>query len=227
MPHQLDAVMTLDDFEDEILFTRAALQADPDATDFLPNTQDWLGRVDAVRAKERKAREVIANTDATRAVTNVRLDKACVSLGDDLLASVKKDRTSARWRQFFRDLPVSQFIRQALDRQVSTVRGWLGASQDPVLEKHRAELERWTQAAEAALDRTRGSSAIRGEAWVGREELAEALTRERDGLHDALSGRARERDLPRDWADLFFRVERRSKKATPPTTGSTSADSVG
>src|SRR5690349_5453945 len=134
---------------------------------------------------------MIANTDAARAVANVRLDRACVGFGDSLLAAVKKDRTSARWKQFFRDLAVSQFIRQALDRQVSTVRGWLGASQDPVLEQHRAELERWSKVAEAALEQTRGSSAVRGEAWVAREELAEGLTRERDGLRDALAARAR------------------------------------
>jgi hypothetical protein len=55
MPRQLDAVMTRDDFEGEILFTRAALQADPDASDLSATTDGWLGRVDAVRAKERKA----------------------------------------------------------------------------------------------------------------------------------------------------------------------------
>lgn len=97
----------------------------------------------------------------------------------------------------------------------------LGASQDPVLEQHRAELERWSKVAEAALEQTRGSSAVRGEAWVAREELAEGLTRERDGLRDALAARARERDLPRDWPDLFFRVERRGKKAGDDGSAST------
>jgi len=41
--------------------------------------------------------------------------------------------------------------------------------------------------------------------------MARDLTRERDGLDDALSARARERGLPREWPDLFFRVQSRSK----------------
>ena len=39
---------------------------------------------------------------------------------------------------------------------------------------------------------------VRGEAQIGREELAETLTRERDALHEQLSARARERKLPRE-----------------------------
>ena len=45
-------------------------------------------------------------------------------------------------------------------------------------------------------------------AWqVARARLAEDMTRERDGLWAALDEHRREQNLPRDWPDLFFRVE--------------------
>jgi hypothetical protein len=204
--------MTFDTFEDEMLFTRAALAADPDSADLVSATESWLGLIDAARAKDRDARAAIANTDAARVVANGRLDRACGAFGDDLHRAVEKDRAATRWTQFF-SVPVSRFVRQALSRQSVTVRAWLMSSMDAVLEQHRDALERWTAAAEKALVQTRGTALVRGGARQAREELAEELTRERDGLHDALRSRGRERGLPRDWSDVFFRVESRSGAA--------------
>jgi hypothetical protein len=198
--------MTLDAIGDEILFTSAALAADPDAADLAAPVETWLALIDAARAADRKARHAIAKTDAARVVANDRLDRACAAFGDDLYAAVAKDRTSARWTQFF-SMPVSRFVRQALGRQVQTVRGWLAGSKDAVLEQHRAVLEARAADADAALVATKGTALVRGEVHQGREHLAEELTRERDGLRDALAARARERHLAREWADLFFRTE--------------------
>src|SRR5262245_20978551 len=125
--------------------------------------------------------------DAARVVANDRLDNACVNFGDDLKSAVKKDLTAPRWLQFF-NIAVSKFIRQRLANQVQTVRGWLRSS-DPVLDKHRTALDTWSKAADDALVQTRAVATVRGEAWIAREEMAEDLTRERDGLHDALSAR--------------------------------------
>jgi hypothetical protein len=113
---------------------------------------------------------------------------------------------------------VSRFVRRALERQVSTVRGWLAlaAGQEAVLDTHRAGLERWATAADVAITRTRGTALVRGQAAQARVEMAEALTRERDGLHEALAARARERDLPREWPSVFFRLERRRAAAPAP-----------
>ena len=174
--------------------------------------------IDAARAQERGARRALAETDAERAVADQRLDAACVGFGDELLLAVKKDREARRWTQFF-SVPVSRFVRRALERQVSTVRGWLAlaAGQEAVLDTHRAGLERWATAADEAITRTRGTALVRGQAAQARVEMAEALTRERDGLHEALAARARERDLPREWPSVFFRLERRRAAAPAPT----------
>lgn len=213
MPHAIAADATFDTIESEILFTRAALRADPDATDLLSHTDTWLSLVEPARAKERAAREAVENANAERAVANARLDATCVAFGDDLHMAVQKDHRAARWLQFF-PIAVSSFVKQALARQVVTVKGWITSSKDPVLEKHRANLETWAARADDALVKTRGTALVRGEAHQAREDLAAELTRERDGLHEALSARARDRELPRDWADVFFRTESRPRSAS-------------
>ena len=110
-------------------------------------------------------------------------------------------------------------MRQGLARQVATVRGWVEGAKDPVLDEHRDELRRWAEAADKALVDTRGAAATRrGELWQRREELADTLTRERDSLRDALAELARDKRLPRDWPDVFFRAStrRRSRKDAEP-----------
>jgi hypothetical protein len=203
-PRKITPKMTLDEIETEIFFTRAALKADPDAQDLLPMTDDWISLVDTARAKDRAAREAGADADATRVVANSRLDRACERFGDDLFLAVKKDRTAARWTQFF-SVAVSKFVRQALSKQVARVKAWL-LSTDPALEPHRGDLDTWSKASAAALAQTAGVATVRGEARIAREQTADDLTRERDGLYEGLSARARERGLPRDWASQFFRT---------------------
>jgi hypothetical protein len=207
MPRRLEPETTFDDLEDEVLFTTAALAADPDAADLATMTSTWLSQIAAARAQSLAVRQEAAKADARRIVANARLDVACTTFGDALLAAVAKDRTSARWRTFFAE-PVSSFVKQALATQVRTVRGWLALPADAALEPLRPTLTTWADAADAAQTQTASVGASRGQVWQAREALAEALTRERDGLHSALGQRARDRNLARDWPDLFVLVRR-------------------
>jgi hypothetical protein len=216
MPRKLRPAESLDVFEDEVIFTIAALQADPDAEDLLEHTDDWLERIDKTRATDRDMRVKVASIDARRAVANGRLDESCTEFGLDLQRAVSRDTTSPRWRQFFNS-PISVFVRRALDRQVSTVQGWLAQSQDEALEPHRAELTTWANRAADALRDTSGAALLRGQARIAREALAEDLTRERDALRDALAQRARDRKHPRDWPDLFFRTSTRPAASEEPS----------
>jgi len=212
MPRKVPDDITFDDAEHEVIFTRAALAADPDAEAFLPMTDGWLGLVDSARSAERAARIAAAEADAQRVVANSRLDQVCVWFGDDLFIAVGKDKSAPRWTKFFSSA-VSRFVRQALPKQVQSVKGWLDAGNDPILQKHKPELSKWSDAADAALTKTRGTAVARGDAWEKREEMADSLTRERDGLHEALRAHARDKGLPRTWADTFFRVERKGGSA--------------
>ncbi|UJR86131.1 hypothetical protein [Sandaracinus amylolyticus] len=205
MPRKIKADESLDTLEEEVLFTHAALEADEDAADLVTDTEGWLALVDAQRARERAARIAEAGASAHRTVANARLDDACRDFGNRL--ALEAEPTSARWTRFF-NRQVSRWVVQRLVTQIAGVRGWLTITGDALLETHRPALTRWSDAAQAALDRTAASAQVRGAARVGREELALDLTRERDGLHAALVTRAAERGLPRDWPARFFRTER-------------------
>lgn len=209
MPRKIDADWTFDAIEDEILFTRAALEADPDAADLAPQTDDWLGLVDDTRDRDRAARMAEANANALRIIANGRLDDACTHFGKRL--AVETERTSARWKRFF-TRPVSIWVSQRLASQISAVRAWLTITDDTVLEASREPLTRWSDAAHASLERTASSAQVRGAARVAREQLATDLTRERDGLEAALSARAAERGLSREWPSRFFRVASRASR---------------
>lgn len=220
LPRKLPADISFDEADDEIIFTRAALLADPDAKDLITETDDWMGYVDKARSIERDARIAKAEADAERSVANDRFDDACILFSDDLYLDVGKDRSVARWLMFF-SVPVHRFVRQALDKQMGKVGGWLSGSQDPVLEKHRGHLDAWLKACDTAVGKQRSAAVMAGTAKLTREEMADALTRERDGLFELLSARARERKLPRDWPSRFFKVIRAKdeREETPPGEG--------
>lgn len=222
MPRQLAADMTLDALEDEVIYTQSALRADPDATDLIAMTADWFPQIDAVRAADRSLRETIGNTDASRMVANQRLDSACILFGRELLYDVGNDRSSPRWTQFFK-VPPGQFVKQALSKQVNTIRGWLAGATDPVLDVHRTTLSSWSTSADTALVNTQALATLRGQQWQLRTQTTSTLTQSRDALHRVLAQRALERKLDRDWPDVFFRTETRpSEREASSTTNGTS-----
>jgi hypothetical protein len=219
MPRQFDVETTNEELVDEVLFTRAALRADPDAASLLPRTDAWLGWIDELRIKQRNTAEAVANTDAARAVANSRLDYVTSRFGDSLNLAVKKDRASARWKQFFGGYAsFVEFCKQALGSQVLAVLAW-EPIQDATFEPFRADAIKWARAAETALSHTAATATVRGEAALLEEKVVGDLTRERDGLHAALVNIANEKELPRGWPDTFFRVGARAKpkKSAPPS----------
>lgn len=181
-----------------------------DASDLLPSTDSWLGGVDTARDKDKAARTAAMEASAHRSVANTRLDRHCRSFGRDLAHALENDRSSARWHRFFPGT-VDEFISQPLETQANACIAWLPL-EEPVLAPHVASIERWARAAKAAVDLTVASAQVRGAAMVAREQAAENLTRARDGLAIALSARAAERGLPRDYADDFFIQERKKKE---------------
>lgn len=205
--------MTLDTLESEAMFTLSMLRADPNTSDLTSLAIPWQSQVDAIRTSEQQFRQLEADTDAARIVANQYLDSTCTRFGDELLLACGKNRTSPRWTRFF-TVPVSEFNKQALARQVSIVQSWLTVTDD-VLEKYRKELDQWAQQCDVALVNTDAVTVKRRDSWAAREQLALELTRARDALPRTLSERADERGLGRTWADLFFRVEARKSTTTP------------
>lgn len=206
MPRKLDGSSTLDTLEDEVMFTIASLQADPDAAELLSATSDWMAKIDSVRAIDREVRQAVATTDAKRVNANIRLDIAVLSFADELLMDVDKNRQDPRWQEFFKETP-SRFVNRPLQEEVTTVQGWVSASSDPVLENNRSSLSAYANEAQTALVSTASLSSRRSSLKQARAALAEGLTADRDALHRQLAERARASELPRTWPDSFFRTE--------------------
>ena len=204
MPRGLTSEMTLDTSESEAMFTLSMLRADPNTADLAPLAEGWQALIDPVRTFDRDFRQLEADTDAARITANQYLDSACVKFGDELYLAAGKDRSSSRWTKYFSG-SVTEFVKQALSKQVSVVRGWLSASTDEVLEKHRPALEEWSAKADKALVDTEAVAVRRRDVWQQREALAASLTEQRDSLHRTLGERAKEKGLGRTWPDNFFR----------------------
>ena len=204
MPRMIPKTMTIDDIEDEIIFTLGALEADPDAKALLPHTDQWLPRLDGLRSESRKLRLQVGKTQAAKAVAKTRLDAVCWALGDAHFLAVNKNRESPRWKKFFSST-ISAFQRLPLADQVTTVFGWLSAIDEPALEQHRNNLTYWVTAARAALDATAQQRILRATHQETRHAHAQQLTADRDKLHHLLSDVARDQNLSRTWPDTFFR----------------------
>lgn len=204
-PRKLPSDISFEDAEDEVLYTRAALAADPNAQDLLAETDDWLPLIDGTRAADRDARAASMNAQAKRAVAGGYLDFFSERFADELFLAVSKDRESFRWLTFFTK-PVSVFLRQRLDKQVKATQGWLSITTDDVLEKHRPNLTQWSTEVDSSMIAQKEAAVKRGVAAQLRADMAEGLTKERDGLFELLSARARAKGLAREWPQAFYRV---------------------
>jgi hypothetical protein len=217
MVKKIDDAYSLEEMRSEVLFSRAALKADPNAADFLPSTGSWLGIVATASDQELAARTASVEATASRTIANQRLDETCRDVGRALATELKNDRSGARWGRLFRGT-VDDFVHQPLADQAAACKGWLELD-EPILAAFREPLAFWANAAEAALRDTTAAGQARGTAMVGRELAAESLTRARDGLHAQLVARANERNLPRDFADGFFMVTPRKSGKGPKNGG--------
>jgi hypothetical protein len=209
MARKINSDFTYDEMENEVLYTRAGLAADPDASDLVSMTDGWMAIVDQARAQDRAARAATHEAAAQRAIANRRLDDQCRNFGRELAMALKNDRKSPRWTRFFR-ATVDAFLAQPMGAQAASVIAWLSI-EDDVLTRHSEWLGRWAHAAQAALTTTNASAQVRGSAIIARESAGEALTKGRDGLEAALMQRALERNLGRDYAAGFFIVQDRKK----------------
>ena len=155
MAKQVNPEMTFDDMENECIFTRAAKRADRNASDMISTSDAWLGWIENVRVQERAARTAFQEATAARMIANARLDETCRSFGRALATDLKNDRTSARWKRFFRGT-VDDFVTQPLVDQADACIAWL-AIDDAALAPFRDELTHWAEAAKAAITATNSS----------------------------------------------------------------------
>lgn len=205
MPRQLTSKFTLAALEDEVHYTRAALQADPDASDLLADTDGWMGDIDALRAAQRSLAQERITLRARRTITNARLDGLARRFGELLYITIEKDRSAPRWKALFGSATTSEFLRQPFAEQVRAMRAWL-STDEPLLAERRADFEAWLDRADALIADEARARINTADGQTRRANAGRQLTQARDTLHRRLAERATERDLNRTWPDGFFLI---------------------
>ncbi len=226
---QFHIKMTLDDVRQKSVFTMSALSADPDAEDLLDRTTTWMERIDAVEASQRALQYKEQQVNAQRRVAHTRLVAAARHFADLLLLDVNKNKEAMRWQVHMRKMSITQFSVQPLDDILAQVQAWI-LLDDPVMQKNaslKAELSLWAERTAKVADGENAVAVQRSLLWQARNTLTSTLTRERDALHAALLNRAHEKNLPRDWPQQFFSVDKTSSTAKKASKTDENADSTG
>ena len=199
---------TLDAAWEELTYTHARLVAAPLAVDLVPSIERLLARVDTVAAGQRAAARGELVAQAAVDAADEHLDEAVHELGLALLRIAGGERTSARFRRYFAAAPID-VIRLGLASEVAVVRPWIAALRAEAETSLRAfadRLERDLVACDAALAARALAAGASTEHRV-REVvcLIDDINAARSSLHEVLTTRARERQLPLAYADRFFR----------------------
>lgn len=219
-PRELPADTPLDELEDEVIDTQAALRADPDAEDLAPGFEAQLTALDVVFDRERQTRREKVEAAAVCRVADGRLDPAIVLTGKQLEVVVKGDKSSPTWTRAFGSSTPSDIGRLPRAKEVTRVSelvAALTAVGSAALTDVIASLTLWSGRLGAGLERLRTANASRGQYVGDREEYVIALNRARRSLSGALIQRAAERGLPKDWPATFFRKSPRRDRAEEPS----------
>lgn len=203
MIRKLTEKMTIDDLQDEVVFTQAMLKAHPLVAHLSTYADDWDDDLPGLLGQSRANRNLRIFLDARRQVANEYLGRHIDAFSDDLLKFVNKDRTHKLYTQYF-TRPPAEFVDQPLVDEVAAVRAWLPNNQ-PLLDPHRPELVRWSDTADAVLAEDKRAIQLTAELGQMRERIVNALTAKRDALWALLAEVARQHGLPRTWPNTFFR----------------------
>lgn len=202
----------LDTFWEELVYTEAQLEAEPLAHGLVKPVKGLIDRWESVGASRRSKwrAEIRAQADVDRA--DAKLDRAVVSVADDLLDAVGKDRNDPRFVRYFPVAP-SAVVRMGLEAELKRVRTWPEALSD---EPERALKE---QAKPLAKIIAEGDAAIEArDAAMG--DTANQRVREivrfvddanavRLSVWNALLSIAMKEKLGKTWPDGFFRKSNR------------------
>lgn len=207
---------SLDSVWEELVYTEARFLGDPLTRDLAPAHDALLKRLETVRVGQRAAWRAEIIAQASVDTQNGFLDRTTTSFGAKLLAAVNSKRTSPRWGRYFPD-SVSDVVKLALGRQVERVRGWIGSLRGEPEAEIKAFAERFEQHltdSDAALQSRIDSAAARNDHRV-REivTLIDDVNAARLSALGRLLQRAVKNDLPREWAESFFRRSQRRATA--------------
>lgn len=207
-PRELVADMPLDEVEDEVIDTLAALQADPDAEDMVASFEPQLVSLDVVWDRERATRREKVEATAFTRVADEHTDDELVDTGRGLNHHVRGDHTSAAWNRVFGGLTPTDVTKLPRSEQVKRVTAMVAELVAQAIESMARNVEKlgfWNERLNTGLSRLEAANLDRGRFTGEREEYVVSLNKARRSLAAALAQRAVERNLPKDWPSLFFR----------------------
>jgi hypothetical protein len=232
MVRDLNEASSLDANWTEVVFTEARLLGDDNAKDLAPTFTQLRLRLEQVRGGQLDAwrEEVVAQAAVSAA--DDRLDDWVHALDLALSNVLAGDTQSPRYRRYF-SLAPSAIIRMALESELGRVRGWadsLATEPEPVLQGLGADLSKIVLQGDAALDQRLKAATARTDHRVRSiSSLIDDINGARVSTYGALTKKAAELHLARNWPDRFFMHASRPPKAEPQPVapnGQTSAPSA-
>lgn len=213
----LDTGMSLLEVRDEVVFTRNALQEDPEARDLAPRFAALLERWPAVLAGQLACWDAQQLCALRISLCDDVLDQEVKAFARDLLDANGGDRTAPHFEHYFAPgTPPSELVRPVLGDELETVRAWLPSLEqesDPKLSAYHARFAALVVHADAMV-----ADSARADADNARfrnlGELAvylKDIQTERDATFSIADRRVTknpEKNLPRAWASGFFRTRR-------------------
>ena len=208
----LDPNASLDTYRDDLKWLSRRLRRHKRAQNLAERIDALLAEWPTLHAQQLEHWDAQLDAQVDVAIADESLDAAVDGFHTDVLASVGNDRTSPRYRAWFK-MPPSELKRFVLGAELDAVRGWitmLDAETDETLCAHRAGLGACVEAADAAVT-ARAEADSRNAAFRGVGAYADYVRRVHEAREQVWSELERRRthdtknELPRDWPSRFFR----------------------
>jgi len=215
---------SLESIRDELVYTRARLEADADARDLAPRIQDLIGRWQGVRQGQLDGWDAELVAQAQVDAVDYALDGAVEELATNLDTAVRRDRQSPRWKRYFGSDTPGAIRHLGLASETSRVSGWidsLKSESEPELRQCGQHLAQLVTEAGRALEARQKAATVRAD-HRAREimTLVDDLNALRLSLYGELITRVGKTSRDRSWPAEFFYHAPRARRATTTPAGS-------
>jgi hypothetical protein len=203
---------------EELVYTLARLQRDVHAADQAPIILDLLTRAEALLLSQLGCWRAEIVAQAAVDGCDDEVDETVDAIDDALLAVVKKDRSSPRYRRYFAK-PKQEILRLGLESEIARIREWpasLKTEPEPELEAGGERLQGHLAAGELAVQARSAAIAATADHRVRQIlKFQDDVNGLRRSLFGLLTQRAVDQKLPPEWPGRFFRksTHSTSKKA--------------
>ena len=200
---------SMDHLWDELIYTKARLEADPKAKDLAPSLAALADQVLTVRQNQRKtwASEIVAQAHVD--MVDYELDECVFELGRELGMIVKNDRKNPRWLRYFGQNTPYRISSMKLASELGRISSWSSSLQSETeasLIVLGQKLSNWVVVGQEALGmREKAYAACADHRAREIKSLIDEINNMRLSLYGELMSRAAKQNLNKNWPYEFFR----------------------